>query len=130
MSVLPKLRLITFNTLENVQHRVGVLLDNKSVIDLTKVSTLKTSVPAAYYDMNTFIEGGKELIKNIKIIVANPPLDSLVKQEDVILKSPIPLPRYVACICGLCILQLVCVLQCVCCRMCIFMFYFCMFSCV
>jgi hypothetical protein len=86
--MLPKLRLVTFSCLKNAKNRVGILQDNKSVIDLST-----TSQKPAFMDMLNFIDGGKSIVKEAKDIAKNPPANSLIDEKDVVLKAPIPLPR-------------------------------------
>ena len=88
--MLPKLKLVTFSCLKNSKNRVGILLENKSVIDLTSVSP-----KPVYYDMLKFIDGGKETINETKSILKNPPSNAIVDEKSVVLKAPIPLPRFI-----------------------------------
>jgi hypothetical protein len=86
--MLPKLRLVTFSCLKNAKNRVGILQDNKSVIDLST-----TSQKPAFMDMLKFIDGGKSIVKEAKDVAKNPPANSVIDEKDVVLKAPIPLPR-------------------------------------
>jgi hypothetical protein len=87
--MLPKLKLVTFSCLKNSKNRVGILLENKSVIDLTSVSP-----KPVYYDMLKFIDGGKETINETKSFAKNPSSSAIVDEKSVVLKAPIPLPRF------------------------------------
>ena len=86
--MLPKLKLVTFSCLKNSKNRVGILLENKSVIDLTSISP-----KPAYYDMLKLIDGGREMMIETKAIAKNPPTASIVAEKSIVLKAPIPLPR-------------------------------------
>ena len=86
--MLPKLRLVTFSCLKNARNRVGILQDNKSVIDLSTASQ-----KPAFMDMLKFIDGGNSIVKEAKDIAKNPPANSVIDEKDVVLKAPIPLPR-------------------------------------
>ena len=88
--MLPKLKLVTFSCLKNSKNRVGILLENKSVIDLTSVSP-----KPAYYDMLKFIDGGIETMAETKLIAKDPPITAIVAEKSVVLKAPIPLPRLI-----------------------------------
>ena len=88
--MLPKLRLVTFSCVRNAQNRVGILLADQSVVDLT----LSSKSPA-FHDMLKFIDDGKKNTAEAKIIAKNPPRNSIIAEHDVILKAPIPLPRCV-----------------------------------
>jgi hypothetical protein len=87
--MLPKLKLVTFSCLKNSKNRVGILLENKSVIDLTSVSP-----KPVYYDMLKLIDGGKDTINETKSFAKNPPSSAIVDEKSVVLKAPIPLPRF------------------------------------
>lgn len=91
--MLPKLRLVTFRCAKNLEPRVGILQDNKSVIDLSKISK-----EPAFMDMLKFIEADSQgkhntLTDEAKKFAKNPPPDSLVAANEVFLLAPIPLPR-------------------------------------
>lgn len=88
--MLPKLKLVTFSCFKNSKNRVGILLENKSVIDLTSVSP-----KPVYYDMLKLIDGGKETINETKSFAKNPPSSAIVDEKSVVLKAPIPLPRFI-----------------------------------
>ena len=87
--MLPKLRLVTFSCVKNAQNRVGILLGNKSVIDLSLASD-----KPAFHDMLKFVDDGKKYTAEAKLIAKNPPKHSIISDKDVILKAPIPLPRF------------------------------------
>ena len=87
--MLPKLRLVTFCCVKNAQNRVGILLGNKSVIDLSLASD-----KPAFHDMLKFVDDGKRYTAEAKLIAKNPPRHSIISDKDVILKAPIPLPRF------------------------------------
>ena len=86
--MLPKLKLVTFSCLKNSKNRVGILLENRTVIDLTSVSP-----KPAYHDMLKFIDGGKDTMAETKSIARNPPAAAILAEKSVVLKAPIPLPR-------------------------------------
>ena len=86
--MLPKLRLVTFSCFNNAKSRVGILLDNKSVIDLSAASTRGSS-----HCMLQFIDDGKMMTAEAKTILKSPPSHAIINEMDVILKAPIPLPR-------------------------------------
>ena len=88
--MLPKLRLVTFSCVKNAQNRVGILLGNKSVIDLSLASD-----KPAFHDMLKFVDDGKKYTAEAKLIAKNPPRHSIISDKDVILKAPIPLPRFI-----------------------------------
>ena len=87
--MVPKLRLVTFSCLKNAQNRVGILLDNKSVIDLSL-----TSQKPAFHDMLKFIDGGRNVMDEARAIAKSPPAHSVIDEKSIVLKAPIPLPRF------------------------------------
>lgn len=89
--MLPKLRLVTFSCSKNAQSRVGILLDNKSVVDLSA-----TAQKPAFQSMLQFIDDGRKNTAEAKKILKSPPSHSIINEKDVSLKAPIPLPRLVS----------------------------------
>lgn len=87
---IPKLRLITFNTLKTVANRVGIQLENRTIIDLSLVSEKEKH---RFNDMLQIIDGGKLMTNDIRTIAKNPPDHCIINEKDVTIKAPIPLPR-------------------------------------
>lgn len=87
--MVPKLKIVTFSCLKNAQNRVGILLDNKSVVDLSQISRTP-----AHEDMLKLIDGGKNLLDDVRIIAKSPPANAVIDEKNYTLKAPIPLPRF------------------------------------
>ena len=87
--MMPKLRIVTFNCLKNAQNRVGILLDDKSVVDLSQISK-----NPAHEDMLKFIDGGRNMVDGAKTIAKCPPVHAIIDEKNYTLKAPIPLPRF------------------------------------
>jgi hypothetical protein len=91
-SQIPKMRLITFNTLKTVANRVGIQLENRTIVDLSLISDKEKH---RFTDMLKIIDGGKIMTNDLKKIAQNPPTHSVISDKDIILKAPIALPRFV-----------------------------------
>jgi hypothetical protein len=91
-SIIPKIRLITFNTLKTVANRVGIQLENRTIVDLSLISEKENH---RFTDMLKIIDGGTMMTNDLKKIAQNPPTHCVISDKDIILKAPISLPRFV-----------------------------------
>lgn len=89
-------KLVTFNCVKNATPRVGLLVNQGKLLDLTKAGKYHASLPTNAHDMIKLIENnGEETVKVLKSLLDKDQISAgdLDDLSEVSLKAPIMLPR-------------------------------------